>query len=123
MTKSDNPNDDGTDDAKSRAFRRIRAEFRRELLGDAVPSPSDKTMIEQAALASMRASAMRDAIVAGERVEDDDFVRMSNALVRIMNAFRGRAAGTKQAARPQSFEERMKARDQKHNKVFDENDF
>jgi hypothetical protein len=40
----------------------------------AEPTPSDKTLIEQAAVAAVRARVMRDAIIAGERIEDDDFV-------------------------------------------------
>ena len=81
--------------ASSRLFRRLRTQFREELLGDAKPAPSDLALIELAALAALRGREMRDAIIAGERIEDDDFVRVANAVARIMRTFRGRAATTK----------------------------
>jgi hypothetical protein len=70
-------------------------QFRQELLGDAKPKPSERTLIEQAALAAPRAREMRDEIIAGKRIEDDDFVRLIRATSAVMKAFREHAVTAK----------------------------
>jgi hypothetical protein len=77
-----------------RALRRHRSNFRKELLGTAKPTPSDWALIDLAAQAALRVREMRAEIIAGNRVPDEDLVRISNAVNRIMREFRGR----KQAA-------------------------
>jgi hypothetical protein len=94
-----------------RLFRRLRAAFQAELLGDAAPTPSDRTLIEQAALAALRAREMRDEVIAGNRIEDDTFVRVSNSVTRIMKAFRDRAGASKPPPKSQP------------QRKFNENDF
>jgi hypothetical protein len=79
----------------SRTFRRLRAQFRRELLGEAKPTPSDHALIDLAAQAALRVREMRTEIAAGNRVPDEDLVRISNAVNRIMREFRGRAVTAK----------------------------
>jgi hypothetical protein len=78
-----------------RTLRRLRTQFRRELLGDAKPTPSDQALIDLAAQAALRVREMRAEIAAGNRVPDEDLVRISNAVNRIMREFRGRAVAAK----------------------------
>jgi hypothetical protein len=73
-----------------RTLRRLRAQFRAELLGKAKPTPSDQTLIDLAAQAALRVREMRAEIAAGNRVPDEDLVRISNTVNRIMREFRGR---------------------------------
>jgi hypothetical protein len=91
-----------------RTLRRLRAQFRRELLGDAKPAPSDLALIDLAAQAALRVREMRTQIAAGSRVPDEDLVRISNAVNRIMREFRGRAAA-KADKRSLTYDERMAA--------------
>jgi hypothetical protein len=77
-----------------RALRRLRSNFRKELLGTTKPTPSDEALIDLAAQAALRVREMRFEISAGNRVPDEDLVRISDAVNRIMKEFRGR----KQAA-------------------------
>jgi hypothetical protein len=79
----------------SRLFRRLRTQFRKELLGDAKPKPSERTLIEQAALAALRAREMRDEIIAGKRIADEHFVRLIRATSAVMKAFREHAVTAK----------------------------
>jgi hypothetical protein len=51
-----------------RTLRRLRAQFRVELLGKAKPTPSDQTLIDLAAQAALRVREMRAEIAAGNRV-------------------------------------------------------
>jgi hypothetical protein len=77
-----------------RTLRRLRAQFRVELLGKAKPTPSDQTLIDLAAQAALRVREMRAEIAAGNRVPDEDLVRISNTVYRIMREFRGRKQTT-----------------------------
>ena len=77
-----------------RTLRRLRAQFRVELLGKAKPTPSDQTLIDLAAQAALRVREMRAEIAAGNRVPDEDLVRISNTVNRIMREFRGRKQTT-----------------------------
>jgi hypothetical protein len=65
-----------------------------ELLGKAKPTPSDQTLIDLAAQAALRVREMRAEIAAGNRVPDEDLVRISNTVNRIMREFRGRKQTT-----------------------------
>jgi hypothetical protein len=103
MTKSPTKKND-------RTYRRLRQQFRLELLGDAEPTPSDRTLIDLAAQAALRVRQMRAEIAVGNRVPDEDLVRISNAANRILKEFRGRAVTVKPKAK-------------KERKEFNEADF
>ena len=67
---------------------------------------------------------MRDAILTGEKaVSDEDLVRCSNASIRVMAAIERRKDRAVSNGKPQTFEDRMKAREQTARREFDENDF
>ena len=55
-----------------RTLRRLRRQFRKELLDKAKPTPSDQTLIDLAAQAALRVREMRTEIAAGNRVPDED---------------------------------------------------
>jgi hypothetical protein len=106
----------------TRRFRRLRWQFKQDL-GLKKLSRADRVLIEQASLLALRAQQMRDAILTGETVSDEDLVRCSNACIRSMAAIDRRKDRTINAAKPQTFEERMKALEQQPRREFDENDF
>jgi len=107
----------------TRRFRRLRWQFKQDLgLGKKL-SRADGVLVEQAALLALRAQQMRDAILTGETVSDEDLVRCSNACIRSMAAIERRKDRAVSAAKPQTFEERMQALEQTPRKEFDENDF
>jgi hypothetical protein len=81
-----------------RTLRRLRSNFRKELLGTAKPTPSDEALIDLAAQASLRVREMREEISAGNRVPDEDLVRISNTVNRVMREFRGRKQAVTEAA-------------------------
>jgi hypothetical protein len=78
-----------------RTYRRLRGKFRRELLGDAKPSPSDSTLIDLATQAALRVRQMKAEIAAGQRVADEDLVRIIRAANSVLKEFRGRATTAK----------------------------
>ena len=87
-------------------------------------TPADRVLVDQCALLALRARQMRDDILLGEKpVSDEDLVRCSNASIRAMAAIDRRKDRAASDAKPQTFEERMKAREQTARKEFDENDF
>jgi hypothetical protein len=97
---------------KRRALRRLRAEFRREL-GAETPTQAEKVLIELGALTALRAHEMREEIIAGQEPDDEDFVRIIRATTSIIRAFKEHR-GTKERNRaPKTFEERMRARQQR----------
>jgi hypothetical protein len=112
-----------TDPLKTtRRFRRIRWQLKRDL-GLATLTSADRVLVDQAALLALRAQQMRDAILRGEPVSDEDLVRCSNAAMRGMAAIDRRRDRAVSDAKPQTFEDRMKARDETARREFDENDF
>jgi hypothetical protein len=118
MTETDN-----TDPFKTtRQFRRLRSQFKKDL-GLGTLTRAERVLIDQCALLALRARQMRDAILTGETVSDEDLVRCSNACIRGMAAIDRRKDRAVSAARPQTFEERMQALEQTPRKEFDENDF
>jgi hypothetical protein len=106
----------------TRRFRRLRWQFKCDL-GLEKLSRADRVLVDQASLLALRAQMMRDAILSGEPVSDEDLVRCSNAAMRAMAAIDRRKDRAVSDAAPQTFEERMKAREQTARKEFDENDF
>lgn len=76
------------------------------MLGDDKPTPSDRTLIEQAALVALRTREMRDAIAAGEAIGDEDFVRLVRATASVMKTFREHRAA-KHKAMPTLLQRRL----------------
>jgi hypothetical protein len=95
---------------RTRRFRHLRHEFKADLQGRArdgkiardadgkvAPlSRADRVLVDQCALLSLRAGQMRDQILAGDIVSDEDLVRATNAAIRAMKALEERK--TQQAA-------------------------
>ena len=107
-----------------RMFRRFRAQFKKDLANAQIPTGAKRVLIDQAALLALRAQQMRDAILTGEKaVSDEDLVRCSNASIRVMAAIERRKDRAVSNGKPQTFEDRMKAREQTARREFDENDF
>jgi hypothetical protein len=88
------PDDQPKRSISDRTYRRLRVQFRKELLGTGKPTPSDQALIDLAAQAGLRVRQMRAEIAAGNSVPDESLVRIANVVNRIMREFRGR----KQAA-------------------------
>jgi hypothetical protein len=103
-----------------RAFRRLRWQFKKDI---GTLTRADRVLIDQASLLALRAQMMRDAILSGESVSDEDLVRTSNAAMRAMAAIDRRKDRAASDAKPQTFEERMKARDRIARREFNEDDF
>jgi hypothetical protein len=113
-----------TDPLKTtRQFRRLRSQIKRDL-DLATLTRTDRMLIDQCALLALRARQMRDAILTGEKdISDEDLVRCTNASIRAMAAIDRRKDRAASDAKPQTFEERMRMRDQTARREFDENDF
>jgi hypothetical protein len=105
-----------------RAFRRLRWQFKQDL-GLEKLSRADRVLVDQAALLALRAQMMRDAILGGEMVSDEDLVRCSNCCIRSMAAIDRRKDRAVSDAKPQTFEERMRMQDQTLRREFNEADF
>jgi hypothetical protein len=74
-----------------RAFRRLRWQFKQDLGLETLTS-ADRLLIDQCALLALRARQMRDDILDGEKViNDEDLVRNTNACIRAMSAIGKRA--------------------------------
>lgn len=80
-----------TDDklTATRQFRRLRSQFKKDL-GLKTLTRADRVLIDQASLLALRAQQMRDDILSGEPVNDEDLVRTTNACIRAMAAIRNR---------------------------------
>ena len=78
---------------RTRRFRRLRYEFKAELAGKKGPklSRTDRVLVDQCALLSLRAQQMRDDILSGDRnVSDEALVRATNAAIRAMKVLEQR---------------------------------
>jgi hypothetical protein len=106
----------------TRQFRRLRSQLKCDL-GLKKLSRADRVLIDQCALLALRARQMRDAILSGESVSDEDLVRTSNAAMRGMAAIDRRKDRAVSDAAPKTFEDRMKALEQQPRREFNENDF
>jgi hypothetical protein len=112
-----------TDPLKTtRRFRRFRSQFKKSLKLENL-TPADRVLIDQAALLALRAREMREAILAGEMVSDEDLVRCSNCCIRAMAAIDRRKDRAANDAKPQTFEERMRVLDQTPRREFNADDF
>jgi hypothetical protein len=98
---------------KRRMLRRLRADFKKDLGAEAM-TRTERVLVEQAALVAMRTREMRDEIIAGRDIGDENFVRLVRATAAVMKAFREHRAATKRNAKPLTFQERMEARQRKH---------
>lgn len=73
-----------------RLFRRFRAKFKSDL-GLKTLTGADHVLLDQCALLALRARQMREDILAGDKVvDDDDLVRATNAAIRAMKLLRDR---------------------------------
>jgi hypothetical protein len=63
-------------------FRRLRSKFKKDMGGAETLTGSDRVLIDQAALMALRARQMRDDLLSGKAVSDEDLVRMNHALAR-----------------------------------------
>ncbi len=71
--------------AIGRRYRDLIAEFSREIAGDDAPSHAELILIRQAAAITARLEMLQSDIVNGAVIVDDEFVRLSNASVRILD--------------------------------------
>jgi hypothetical protein len=73
----------------TRDFRRLRSQLKKDL-GLKTPTRADRVLLDQASLLALRWRQMRNAILSGEQVSDEDLVRANNACIRAMAALRNR---------------------------------
>lgn len=73
-----------TKETSRRLFRRFRTKFKGDLNIKKLTG-ADRVLLDQCALLALRARQMRDDILEGEKViDDDDLVRTTNAAIRAM---------------------------------------
>jgi hypothetical protein len=106
---------------KKRLLRRFRAEFRKDL-GIGHPNRADRTLIEQAALVALRTREMREAVIAGQPIDDEDFVRLVRATTAVIKTFKDHGNAKKRNAPPISHAERLRLDALKPRRKFDAND-
>lgn len=88
-------------DARTRSSRRYRAlieELSAEVGGQL--SPIDRALIAQAVGLALRAEQIREAIVAGEAVNDDEVIRMAGEVRRIVETLQAKSGKRKAPAGP-----------------------
>jgi hypothetical protein len=84
----------------TRQFRRLRWQFKKDA-GLQKLTAADRMLIDQCALLALRSRQMRDDVLSGEKVvDDDDIVRSANAAIRAMKMLAERGAQTKGPKRP-----------------------
>jgi hypothetical protein len=84
----------------TRKFRRLRWQFKQDA-GLQKLTAADRMLIDQCALLALRSRQMRDDVLSGEKVVDnDDIVRSANAAMRAMKVLAERGAQTKGPKRP-----------------------
>jgi hypothetical protein len=93
-------------DARRRASRRyaeLVLAFESEVSGEL--TDADRVMISQAASMSLRAEQIRESIVAGNVVDDDDAIRLASEIRRILIALK--AKGSKNKPAPITMRQRL----------------
>jgi hypothetical protein len=77
-------------DGRTRAVRRFNRLVRAftEDLGGGQLSHGDTALIRNAAALTVRAEQAQEAVFAGEKITDEDLVRLNNAAARILNMLR-----------------------------------
>jgi hypothetical protein len=89
-----------TKQSACRLFRRFRAIFKADL-GIEKLTGADRVLLDQCALLAVRARQMRDDVLGGEKVvDDDDLVRATNAAIRAMKVLAERGTHEKRPKRP-----------------------
>ena len=83
------PSADGRSKAAKR-FRQLVESFGTDLGGSAELSTADRALIAQAAAIVVRCEALQAAALAGDAVDDEALVRLSNAAIRIVGALRSK---------------------------------
>jgi hypothetical protein len=68
-----------------RMFRRFRAQFKKDAKLKEMTG-AERVLIDQAAILALRVRQIRDDILAGEKIDGDDLVRVANACIRSMGA-------------------------------------
>jgi hypothetical protein len=111
---------------RTRRFRHLRHEFKADLQGrtsdgkiargaDGKVAPlsrADRVLVDMAALLSLRAAHMRDLILAGGQVSDEDLVRSANAALRAMKALEERTDRDNRRDLAASTEDLMQAQEE-----------
>ncbi len=87
-----------------RLFRRLRARFKKDLGLDTLTG-AERVLIDQCALLALQARQMRDAILDGEQIDNDDVVRTMNAAIRAMKLLGDRGKERAAAKAPITLEE------------------
>jgi hypothetical protein len=83
---------DGVDgrSPEGRRFRDLVVAFSEELGGVEGLSQQDAAIVRHAAAATMQSESLQAAVVRGERIDEEQFVRLGNGLVRALNALKAR---------------------------------
>ncbi len=91
--------------ALGRRYRDLIAEFSREIAGDDPLSHAELILVRQASAIVTRLEALQGDIVNGAVIVDDEFVRLSNASVRILDKLE-RQRQAKQSKQPKAITRR-----------------
>jgi hypothetical protein len=75
---------------EGRRFRDLVVSYAEELGGVAGLSQPDAALVRHAAAVTMQSEQLQGAIVRGEHVDEEQFVRLGNGLVRALNALKAR---------------------------------
>lgn len=84
----------------ARRFRDLVQAFETEIGGDQ-PSELQRGLVRQAAALALRAEQLQAAIVRGEMVDDDHFIRLSGEARRLIDTLKSKAAAPKAIGRKQ----------------------
>jgi hypothetical protein len=72
--------------AEARRFRRRFLDLAGDLGGESSLTEAERALVRQAAVMTIRADEAQATLLAGERVETDELVRLSNACARLLSA-------------------------------------
>jgi hypothetical protein len=75
---------------EGRRFRDLVVAYAEELGGVGSLSQQDAAIVRHAAAVTMQSETLQAAVVRGERVDEEQFVRLGNGLVRALNAIKSR---------------------------------
>ena len=91
----------------------IRAQSYVRDYGDVLPDTADMALIDLAATVTLECEKLKVRQLAGETINPDEMVRLANSVTRMRKELGDKVATIKLAARPKTFQERMKARENK----------
>jgi hypothetical protein len=75
---------------EGRRFRDLVVSYADELGGAASLSEQDAALVRHAAAVTMQSEALQGAVVRGEHIDQEQFVRLGNSLTRALNALKAR---------------------------------